>query len=242
MLDPSTPEEACEMTRFAFELSEKSNLPVVLRPTTRVCHSRQVITYKRLQDPEVTGFMRNPQRFVPIPHNARRLRGELKERVKTAERMLSKSEFLRVEGKGNIAVLASGAPAGTCADLLLESGLLSELKFITLGGVYPLPEKRLLALLSGVKRLLVVEELSPYLEDALTVLASRNNLPVEILGKRTGHFPGEFEYDPEMIRELIPCVRGARTGRRSSPRGRFSGTRRCISMTSGVTRWGTGRR
>jgi NADPH-dependent glutamate synthase beta subunit-like oxidoreductase/ferredoxin len=140
---------------------------------------------------------------VPIPHNARRLRGELKERVKTAERMLSKSEFLRVEGKGNIAVLASGAPAGTCADLLLESGLLSELKFITLGGVYPLPEKRLLALLSGVKRLLVVEELSPYLEDALTVLASRNKLPVEILGKRTGHFPVEFEYDPEMIREVI---------------------------------------
>jgi len=203
MLDPSTPEEACEMTRFAFDLSEKSRLPVVLRPTTRVCHSRQVITYRRLQEPKVTGFVRDPQRFVPVPHNARRLRVELKERVKTAEKMLSESDFLRVEGQGNIAVLASGAPAGTCADLLLESGLLSELKFITLGGVFPLPESRLVAMLSGVKRLLVVEELSPYLEDSLTALCARHKLPVEILGKRTGHFPYEFEYDPEMIRKVI---------------------------------------
>jgi indolepyruvate ferredoxin oxidoreductase alpha subunit len=203
MLDPSTPKEACEMTRFAFELSEKSRLPVVIRPTTRVCHSRQVITFRRLQEPKVTGFVRDPQRFVPVPQNARRLRIELKDRLKTAERMLSESEFLRVEGRGDIAVLASGAPAGTCADLLLESGLLSKLKLITLGSVYPLPESRLVAMLSGVKRLLVVEELSPYLEDSLTVLCSRNNLPVEILGKRTGHFPVEFEYDPEMIREVI---------------------------------------
>lgn len=225
MLDPSTPQEACEMTRFAFELSEKSRLPVILRPTTRVCHSRQVITYRRLREPEVTGFVRDPQRFVPVPQNARRLRIELKDRVKTAEQMLSESEFLRVEGKGNIGVLASGAPAGTCADLLLESGLLSELKLITLGGVYPLPENRLVALLSGLKRLLVVEELSPYLEDSLTGLCSRHKLPVEILGKRTGHFPIEFEYDPEMIREVIhddlrvgPAARAPREAEPVAPR------------------------
>ena len=77
VLDPSTPQEAHEMTRLAFDLSDQSRLPVLLRITTRVAHSRARVRCGRLRQPRVTGFVRDPERFVPIPENARRLRLQL---------------------------------------------------------------------------------------------------------------------------------------------------------------------
>jgi len=203
MLDPSTPGEAYAMARFAFELSEKAQLPVILRPTTRVCHSRAIIEYGRLGTPEVRGFVRNPKRFVPIPVNARPLRIDLKERMKRAGQLMADSDFIRVEGDSKLAVVATGGPAAICADLLVEKELAEQVLFVTLGTVYPLPEKRLVTALGGVERLLVVEELSPFLEDKLSSLCTLHGLDTKILGKRTGHFPEEFEYDTELIATAI---------------------------------------
>ncbi len=203
VLDPATPEEAYRMAIFAFDLSESSRLPVLLRPTTRVCHSRAVIRYGKLRAPVVTGFVRDPQRFVPIPANARRLRIELSEKIEQARRMLEASPFVSSSGSGDSAILASGAPAATCADLLEELGLTGKLRLLTLGAVYPLPGEKLLALLDGVRRVLVVEELSPFIEDALSALLTRRGLSLELLGKRSGHLPVEFEYTPEIIQRAL---------------------------------------
>ncbi len=210
MLDPSTPQEALDMTKFAFELSEKSRLPVVLRPTTRVCHSRAVVRYQRLMPKQVGGFVRDPERLVPVPANARRMRIEIKDRLEIAEHMMAESGFLRVYGNSDQAVLASGAPVAGCHDVLVESDLYGRVRFISLGCIYPLPERRLLEALDGVTRLLVVEELSPYLEDGLRSLAARRGLSIEILGKGSGHFPAEFEYQPEQILSAIEKGLGLR--------------------------------
>src|ERR1019366_4602057 len=81
VLDPSTPAEAHAMTRAAFELSEASRLPVLLRTTTRVAHSRARVDLGPLAEPTIGGFVRNPARYVPVPGNARRMRIELKSRI-----------------------------------------------------------------------------------------------------------------------------------------------------------------
>ncbi len=221
-LDPSTPQEAYAMTRMAFALSEESRLPVLLRITTRVAHSRAAVRCGRLlepgaatsgaeeeprRSPRVKGFVRDPSRFVPIPANARRLRLEIKERLETARRLMA-GLFRRTGGPapksgGNgvrQAILASGAPAATCADLLREHQLEDRVILASLGGVHPLPEAELVELLGEVDRVLVVEELSPFIEDAVRALCSRHGLSTEILGKRTGHLPEEFEYLPEVVR------------------------------------------
>ena len=95
VLDPSTPAEAHAMTRAAFELSEACRLPVLLRTTTRVAHSRADVRFGALTEPRVTGFVRNPSRYVPIPGNARRMRVELKERIERAREWMAGSGFLR---------------------------------------------------------------------------------------------------------------------------------------------------
>ncbi len=208
MLDPSTPQEAADLTRFAFDLSEASRLPVILRPTTRVCHTRGRVRFGPRREARVEGFRRDPARFNPTPVNARRMRVELKERVETARRMIAEAGLVRREGSGRSGILAIGAPAATCADILRERGLDDAVVLISTSVAYPLPEDRLVAAFEGLDRLLVLEELSPFLEDAVTALCGRRGITLEILGKRTGHAPEEFEYEPPVIRNALRAALG----------------------------------
>ncbi|RKY17279.1 MAG: hypothetical protein DRQ55_16160, partial [Planctomycetota bacterium] len=198
-LDPSTPAEAHVMARQAFELSEQSQLPVLLRMTARVCHSSALVTFDALRPKRVTGFVRDPQRFVPTPANARRLRQQIPERLAVASAWMARAGVFRREGNGSVAILACGAPAATCADLLAELEQAPDVVLATLTGVYPLLERELLALLNDVERVLVVEELSPFVEDAVAALCLRHGVSTQVLGKRSGHLPEEFEYTPEVL-------------------------------------------
>lgn len=206
ILDPSTPSEAHAMARFAFELSEGAQLPVILRVTTRVCHTRAPVTFGPLRPPKVTGFSRDPSRYTPIPVHARRMRIELKERMARARKMIGLSGFFQQSGRGKTVILATGAPAATCADVLAEHGLEDQVALWKLGTPHPLPEDELVAALQGIERLLVLEELSPFLEDAVRSLCARHDLCVQVLGKRTGHLPEEFEYGPSVIEQGLKAA------------------------------------
>lgn len=203
MLDPATPQEAYQMTLFAFELSEQSSLPVVMRITTHVCHSRATIEYGKLRKPEFKSFQRNPQRFVPLPANAVKMRLEINNRVDKARQMVLASDFYNRLGDGPLHILATGAPSAICNDLINDKNLVDQVTLLSTGIVYPLPEERLLGFLSESDQVLIVEELSSYLEDAVLALCSRHGLQTKILGKHTGHLPGQFEYDTAIIDQAI---------------------------------------
>jgi indolepyruvate ferredoxin oxidoreductase alpha subunit len=203
ILDPSTPQEAHDMVLFAFELSEESRLPVILRATTHVCHTRSPVEYGPLTEPKVTGFVRKPRAYVPIPINARRMRLELIDRIERARELMDSSEFFKCRGSGPQVILAAGAPAATCSDVLDQYNLTDQVALWSLGTIHPLPEARLIERMQGVERLLVIEELSPFLEDAIQLLCTRNGLNIEIIGKHTGHLPTTFNYTPEIIYQAL---------------------------------------
>ena len=125
-LDPSTPQEALDMTRAAFDISERSRLPVLMRITTRVAHTRAPVRCGELSEPEVGGFVKDPARFNPVPPNARRMRTELPGRLELAREEMALAGFFRRQGKGRVAVIAAGAPAATTAELLRELDLENE--------------------------------------------------------------------------------------------------------------------
>ncbi len=208
MFDPRTPQEALEVTRAAFELSERSRLPVVVRPTTRVCHTSASVRFGPRARPVVTGFQRDPKRFLPMPANARRMRVEIKERLAIAGAFMRQSHFFQRSGAGRNAILASGAPAAVCVDVLEAAGASDSVTLLSLGIVYPLPEEWLVAALREMDTVIVVEELSPYLEDRVRALCTLHGLSTKILGQRTGHLPGEFEYGPEVIQAALHDVFG----------------------------------
>ncbi len=205
VLDPSDPQEALEMTRFAFELSEQCQLPVLLRPTTRVCHTRAEVRFGPRKAAKVTGFVRDPKRFVPIPAHARRMRSEIEERLSRAREAIAESSFVRREGKAQarVAVLTSGGAAAIAADVIAEANLSDQVALVHVGAVHPLPEDWLVGTLRELDTVLVVEELSPFLEDAVRALCSLHQLPVRVLGKRTGQLPMAFEYQASTIRRAL---------------------------------------
>jgi len=208
VLDPATPQQAHDMTLHAFELSEASRLPVLLRITTRAAHTRASVRCGPLREPQVTGFVRDPAALTPIPVNARRMRLEIPDRLERARQAMAAAGLFRRQGEGRRAILATGVPAATTADLLAEHGVTGEVVLATVGGVHPLPEPELLQLLEDVDEVLVVEELSPFLEDALAALAARSGVAVTILGKRSGHLPTPFEYEPQVIQAGIHSAFG----------------------------------
>lgn len=203
ILDPSTPAEAHAMARAAFDLSEQCRLPVLIRTTTRVAHTRGAVELGPLREKRVTGFVKDPARHVPVPGNARRMRLELKQRIETARAWMAQSGFFAVQGRSRDVVIASGAPAATTADLLSLAGATERVALWRLGTVHPLPEAQIVEALRGVERVLVVEELSPFLENALFALVARHGLSLTVLGKHSGHLPEEFEYGSEIIQRAL---------------------------------------
>jgi indolepyruvate ferredoxin oxidoreductase alpha subunit len=200
VLEPSTPEEARSMTGFAFELSEKSGLPVILRTTPAVAHTRGVIDVVEVATPkEEPAFERRPARLTPIPVNARRMRVELDARLAQAEALLAASTLFERRGNGKLGVLAAGAPLALVEDGIEEMGLGGSITLQRLGATWPLPREVLASFIDDVDSILVVEELKPFVEGELRELAFELRPALKITGKRSGHLPDRFGYDHDIV-------------------------------------------
>ncbi|MBU0719033.1 MAG: indolepyruvate ferredoxin oxidoreductase subunit alpha [Planctomycetes bacterium] len=208
IFDPATPDDAFRMTRYAFEFSEKTRLPVILRPTTRVCHSSGMVKLGTLPtERNQIQFTKDPQRYVPIPANARRMRKELTERYAQAEWLLADSEFFPRVGTGRRGIIAGGVAYAYVAQVIRDLELENEVCLQQIGA-YPIPEKVLRDFLEVADSVLVVEELTPFIEDWVTRAAYRSRKNIEIIGKNTGHFPIEFEYSPDLVEDAIRAYLG----------------------------------
>ncbi|MHC4611289.1 MAG: indolepyruvate ferredoxin oxidoreductase subunit alpha, partial [Planctomycetota bacterium] len=203
IFDPATPEDARRMTRFAFDLSESTRLPVIIRPTTRVCHSSGMVEFGPLPATKnEVRFTKAPPRYVPIPVNARQMRKEVTERYRQATTLLQGSEFFPRVGNGRHGILASGVAYAYTAQVIGDLGVQRDVTLQQIGA-YPIPEAVLLDFLDAVDSVLVVEELTPFVEDWVSLCAFRHDRPKPVLGKHTGHLPVEYEYSPDLVEDAV---------------------------------------
>jgi indolepyruvate ferredoxin oxidoreductase alpha subunit len=204
-LDPADPQEAKDMARYGFELSERFNIPVMLRPTTRVSHARADVEVGKFMPPEgEAGFIKNPARRVALPVHARPLHTELIEKQPAIEKALAALPWNRLAIRGNHGVIASGI-AGlyaeeAIADLDLDLSILRV-------GTFPAPSVMIEELLKHVSKVLVVEELEPVLEEQVERIALKTRPEVEILGKE-GYISREGELDFLQVRNAIARMEG----------------------------------
>jgi len=203
MLEPATPQEALEMTRAAFALSEDLQVPVLLRTTTRVNHTRGAVTLGELAPPPAAGrFVKDPFRQVMVPAVARQAHVRLLAAQEQARVRAESSPFNEVSGRGDWGVVASGVAGTYVADALRELGLADKVKLLKLGFTHPLPEDLLGDFLAPLSKVLVVEELEPYLEEGLRAAAQARGLTVAIRGKGPDLFSRLYEYHPGLVREM----------------------------------------
>ncbi len=206
MLEPSTPKEAKEMVIEAFRISEELGTPVLFRTTTRVNHARGVVPLDDIQQSAKRGrFEKDPSRFVVVPAVARSNRIAMLKRNEKAKEMSEQSPLNYVLGEGKLGVITSGI------SFTYASEWLKEVAILKIGFSHPLPEKKIEDFIRDKEKVVVLEELEPYLEDEVLRIAKGANITTPILGKRTGHLPRAFEYSPDTILSLsgiLPVVHG----------------------------------
>jgi indolepyruvate ferredoxin oxidoreductase, alpha subunit len=204
MLEPMNPQEARDMTLAAFELSEAVALPVLLRTTTRVNHTRGAVTLGNMAPRPGPGrFVKDPFSQVMVPAVARQAHAKLLAKQGRVRELAETSPFNRLTGQGPWGVVASGVAAAYAEDAIMELGLTDRVTFLKLGFTHPLPEKLIGDFLRRVERVLVVEELDPYLEDGLKALAQAQGLTLPIRGKGEGLFSRLYEYQPALVRQVM---------------------------------------
>ena len=208
MLEPSTPAEARDMVLEGYRLSELLSVPVILRTTTRINHARGVIDLHKAPRPTTKAtFVKDPQRFVTVPANARTLRIEQLKRMEHALKLSEASTHNCVFGTSSrIGIIASGVAFTYAREWVKDVDILK------LGFTHPLPEEKVRKFLSGKDRVVILEELEPYMEDEVRRIAQQYGLNVNILGKRTGHLPRAFEYSPDLIlslKDILPVKEGS---------------------------------
>jgi indolepyruvate ferredoxin oxidoreductase alpha subunit len=185
-LEPSNPQEFKDFTKFAFELSEKFKIPVMIRSTTRASHQSGPVILGEIPNSkfQIPKFVKDPRRFSTMAPRVLEMKRELFEKIEEIKREAEKSSLNKViygNSKGKFGILTSGVSFLYVMEALKKLNL--KLPVLKLGFIYPLPERKILRFLRNLKEVLVVEELEPYLEREIAILAKKENLKVEILGK-----------------------------------------------------------
>lgn len=220
VLDPASPREAKEMVKEAFDLSETYELPVMLRPTTSICHARQNVACsppERLE--RQAHFEKNPGRWVATPQFLYQLHSSLNEKLR---RLSEEERYYPVlshthESKSNRAVIASGVAFSNTFELLEDMGLAGEIDLYQVRMPFPLNRRFIQETRERYDEVLVIEETYPVIEMQLA------QVPETIRGRRSGFVPSQGELTPDIIEDLINRFVGKPMGQTrpaEKPRGK----------------------
>lgn len=192
MLEPSDSAETKEFVLKAYEISETFDTPVILRMCTRIAHAQSIVELCERTEIPAKPYVKNPAKYIMSPANAIKRHPLVEERTRALTEFADSSSVNRVEaGSDNsIGIITSG----TCYQYVKEV-LGDKHPVLKLGMVNPLPEKRILDFASGIKRLIVVEELDGIIESHC------RNLGLNVEGKSLFGCLGEFSQ--RIIREKL---------------------------------------
>lgn len=166
-LDPSDSQDARDYAIAAFNLSEQFDTPVLLRLTTRVCHTSGAVEVSESQInlPEPGKYPRNPLKYVMIPANARQKHPVIEARIAEIAQFAENFEFNQVEWRDmDLGIIAGGIAYQYAREVFPSASILK------LGMVYPLPKKMITDFAGKVKKVIVLEELDPFIEDQVRAM------------------------------------------------------------------------
>jgi indolepyruvate ferredoxin oxidoreductase alpha subunit len=196
VLEPADSQEAYDMTRAAFRLSEQFRVPVILRLTTRICHVKGRVELAPAETHEPTGFIKDPRRWVMVPGNAKPRLPLMFEREAALRAEASASPLNRIESGPDrrIGFVTSGPAYMHVREAFPDAPVLK------LGMSYPLPLDLVRELAAGVETLLVVEETEPLVEAEIKAAG------IACVGKDV--LPRLGELSPEVLRRGVARLRG----------------------------------
>jgi len=197
VFDPVSPRDAREMIHAAFELSERHRVPVILRPTTRICHARQPVETGPIDlVARPANFERNPGRWAATPKFRFQLHREVNEKLELIRTEFETSPFnAGDEGEGGpLGIIAAGQAWSAVRDVLDEED--GAFPVLRIGTPFPLPLALIERFIERHERVLLLEEPDVAIE---TQLRDRT----KVHGRLSGHVPSQGELTPEVVAGLL---------------------------------------
>jgi len=199
VLEPSSQQEAYDMTIYAFELSEKLGTPVLIRTTTRLAHSRAGVERNAIKDQNELSLPSNPKQFILLPSIARKQYNVLLSKQLTFAEEAKESGFnMLIDGDDKSTGIIA---CGLAYNYLLENYPDESLNFPLLKvGQYPIPYEMLNELYESVDEVLVLEDGYPIVEE---LLRGSLNKGKKIRGRMDGSIPAAGELNPNIVAKSL---------------------------------------
>ena len=199
MLEPSDSQEAKDMAVLGYELSEQFDTPVMLRMTTRVCHSKSLVEFGEVKAPEKKEYVKNRAKFDPVPAMAKGMHSAVEKRW---AKLLEYTEVCPLNREewhtDEIGIVSAGVAYQYAREVFGDNA-----SYFKCGMTSPMPIESIKKFAAKVKKLYVVEEIEPYMEDLMRAAG------IECTGKKL--VPIEGELNPDIVRkaltgEVVPTI------------------------------------
>jgi indolepyruvate ferredoxin oxidoreductase alpha subunit len=191
MFEPADSQECKDMLIEAYEISEKHDIPVLLRMTTRVCHSKSMVSLGERRDVPIKPYVKNIKKYVAVPANARPMKVKIQQNFELLKEYSNNCQWNRTEyGDTSIGIICSGDCYLYAREVFGEGA-----SYLKLGFTNPLPDQLIREFAEKVDHIYILEENDPYLEQhvrALGIVCDGKNL-----------FPLNGEMTPEVIRRVV---------------------------------------
>lgn len=198
MLEPSDSQEAKDMIRDAYELSEEFDLPVLFRMTTRVCHSKSIVECEDVREEHHKPYVKDVKKYCPLPAHAKSMQMKVAENLERARAASNLSKWNFIEDNGaDIGIIASGVARRYAKEVFGD-----EANYLNIGFSYPLPDELIREFAENNETIYVIEENDPILETEIKAMG------IDVHGKDV--LPVQGEILPDVIRA---CLKGEKTER-----------------------------
>lgn len=189
------------MTLFAYELSEKFSIPVILRPTTRVCHSRGDVRLGEINIQKREGkFSKDVSKYIAVPAHARILHKKLLDNMDKVREFVEESNLnYTTPGDGKTGIIVIGASFNYLMESLNILGIKPPL--LKIGVSHPLAKNKVLSFIKDLEKVVIVEELEPVIENDVKILMAENQLNLKLYGKNI--FPRTGEFSTDLVTEIL---------------------------------------
>ncbi len=200
VFDPTSPEEALEMTKAAFELSHRYQMPVFIRPTTRVCHATAGIQEGEIRKNDPEGFVKD-SKWVIFPKLAYQRHQWLEEQQIKLAQEFSSSGWNIIQYGNRTGIAVSGVSFLYVTEAVARLGINPTI--LKIGTPFPAPEQKISEFLTRVDEVIVVEELDPVLEENIIGLAGKVGFQGAVYGKISGDLPKAGEYSIDLVLKTL---------------------------------------
>lgn len=190
-VEPSDSQESKDFVKEAFEISEKFDVPVLFRMTTRVCHSKGIVALDERKEVEIVPYKKNADKFIASPAHAKVLHPIVEEKYFKLEAFSNETPLNRIEwGNKKIGIITSGVAYTYAREVFGDDA-----SYLKLGFTYPLPMDKIRAFAKEVETLYVIEELEPFIEEQLRVAG------IPCIGKEK--IPRIGELNPDIVAKAL---------------------------------------